>query len=72
MYRVEPTGPFENDPKVTDKKFSGNLRRSYRSRAPLRVLEEISEWTRLTPQALQMWKKRLTMLASSDRGEIIN
>ena len=37
VYEVEPTGDFENDPNVTDKKFPGNPTRSYRSSAPLRV-----------------------------------
>ena len=40
VYAVEPTGPFENDPNVTDKKFPGNPTRSYRSTAPLRVVGE--------------------------------
>lgn len=72
VYRVEPTGPFEDDPNVTDKKFPGNPTRSYRSRAPLLVVCEVTEWTRLTPQALQVWRERLAALASSERGEIIN
>ena len=45
VYAVEPTGAFENDPNVTDKKFPGNPTRSYRSRAPLRVVGEVTEWT---------------------------
>ena len=72
IYVVEPTGAFEDDPNVTDKKFPGNPTRSYRSRAPLRVLGEVTEWTRLTPEALQAWRERLTALLSSERGEIIN
>lgn len=72
VYCVEPTGPFEDDPNVTDKRFPGNPTRSYRSRAPLRVLGEVTEWTRLTPEALQAWRERLTALLASDRGEIIN
>src|SRR5262245_27218833 len=40
VYAVEPTGPFENDPNVTDKKFPGNPTRSYRSSAPLKVTDE--------------------------------
>jgi hypothetical protein len=72
VYCVEPTGPFENDPNVTDKKFPGNPTRSYRSRAPLRLLGEVTEWTRLTPEALQAWRARLTALLSSERGGIIN
>lgn len=72
VYCVEPSGPFENDPNVTDKKFPGNPTRSYRSRAPLLVLGEVAEWTRLTPEALQAWRERLTALLSSERGQIIN
>jgi rifampin ADP-ribosylating transferase len=72
VYAVEPTGAFENDPNVTDKKFPGNPTRSYRSRAPLRIVGEITDWTRLTPDQLQTWRARLSMLLSSERGEIIN
>ncbi|HEY0869876.1 MAG TPA: NAD(+)--rifampin ADP-ribosyltransferase [Acidothermaceae bacterium] len=72
VYAVEPTGAFENDPNVTDKKFPGNPTRSYRSRAPLRIVSEITQWTRLTPEQLQTWRERLSALLSSDRGEIIN
>ena len=72
VYQVEPTGAFENDPNVTDKKFPGNPTRSYRSSAPLRIVGEITEWTRLTPEQLQTWRERLSTLLSSDRGVIIN
>ena len=72
VYAVEPTGEFENDPNVTDKKFPGNPTRSYRSRAPLRILGETTQWRRLTPEELQMWRERLSVLLSSDGGEIIN
>lgn len=69
VYRVEPTGSFENDPNVTDKKFPGNPTRSYRSTAPLRIVEPVAEWNRLTPDALQSWRERLATLR---QGEIIN
>ena len=72
VYVVEPTGTFENDPNVTDKKFRGNPTRSYRSRAPLRIIGEVTNWTRLTPEALQLWRDRLIALRSEKRGEIIN
>ena len=72
VYAVEPTGTFENDPNVTDKKFPGNPTRSYRSSAPLKVIGEITQWTRLTPEALQLWRERLTALRSDERAEIIN
>ncbi len=72
IYTVEPTGAFEDDPNVTDKKFPGNPTRSYRSGAPLRVVGEITDWIRLTPEALQAWKERLAELRADERGEIIN
>ena len=72
VYAVAPTGPFENDPNLTDKRFPGNPTRSYRSNAPLKVTAEITEWTRLTPEALQMWRERLIALRPDERGEIIN
>lgn len=69
VYAVEPTGDFENDPNVTDRKFPGNPTRSYRSSAPLRIVGEVTEWTRLTPEQLQTWRDRLSTLR---RGEILN
>ena len=72
VYLVEPTGSFENDPNVTDKKFPGNPTRSYRSAAPLRIVEEIDDWTRMTPDALQGWRDRLAAILADHRGEIIN
>jgi hypothetical protein len=72
VYEVEPTGEFENDPNVTNRKFPGNPTRSYRSAAPLRILGEVTEWTRLTPEQLQTWRERLSALLTSGRGEIIN
>lgn len=72
VYRVEPTGPFENDPNVTDKKFPGNPTRSYRSADPLRIVGEVADWTRLTSEALRDWRERLAVLRDDERGEIIN
>ncbi|WP_420836958.1 NAD(+)--rifampin ADP-ribosyltransferase [Agromyces badenianii] len=72
VYAVEPTGPFEDDPNVTDKRFPGNPTRSYRSSAPLKVVGEITDWTRQTPEALQAWRERLAALRADERGEIIN
>jgi hypothetical protein len=72
VYEVEPTGSFEDDPNVTDKKFPGNPTRSFRSAAPLRVVREVTDWTRLTPDALQGWRERLIRKAPEERGEILN
>lgn len=71
VYRVEPTGESENDPNVTDKKFPGNPTRSFRTTEPVRIVEEIHDWTRLTPEALQMWRDNLARLHESN-AEIIN
>ena len=71
VYLVEPTGPFEDDPNVTDKRFPGNPTRSYRSRDPLRILGEVTDWKRLTPDELQLWRDRLAAIRA-ERGEIIN
>ncbi len=67
VYAVEPTGPFEDDPNVTDKKFPGNPTRSYRSREPLRVVGEVTDWTRQTPEALQAWRDRLAAIRAGAR-----
>ena len=72
FYLVQQTGPFEDDPNVTDKTVPGNPTRSYRSSAPLRVVREVTDWVRQTPEALQAWRDRLAALHSEDRGEIIN
>ena len=72
VYLVEPTGEFEDDPNVTDKKYPGNPTRSFRSRDPLRIVAEVDDWIRLTPEALRQWHERLAALRADERGEIIN
>jgi hypothetical protein len=68
VYIVEPTGPVENDPNVTNKKFPGNPTRSYRSRAPLRIVGEATDWVRQTPEDIQQWREKL----AKSKGEIVN
>ncbi len=68
VYRVEPTGDFENDPNVTDKKFPGNPTRSYRSAAPLKIVGEATDWVRPAPEQLEAWRRKL----EENKGEIIN
>ncbi len=53
IYVVEPMGPFEDDPNVTNKKFPGNVTRSYRTRHPMRVIEEVQTWEGHAPEVLQ-------------------
>ena len=62
VYRVEPTGPFEDDPNLTDKKFPGNPTRSYRTRAPLRIVDEILDWQPHSPEVLQKMRNHLEEL----------
>ncbi|WP_406566867.1 NAD(+)--rifampin ADP-ribosyltransferase [Dyadobacter helix] len=68
VYVVEPTGSFENDPNVTDKKFPGNPTRSYRSQSPLRIIGEVTDWERMDPEELRKWRERL----ANHKGDIIN
>ncbi|MGI4872788.1 MAG: NAD(+)--rifampin ADP-ribosyltransferase [Janthinobacterium lividum] len=72
IYTVEPTGSFENDPNVTDKKFPGNPTRSYRSQAPVRIVGEVIDWVRQTPEELQIWREKLANLKADAKAEIIN
>jgi rifampin ADP-ribosylating transferase len=62
IYRVEPTGPIENDPNLTDKRFPGNPTRSYRTRRPLRVVAEIVGWEPHPPEVLQRMRDHLEEL----------
>lgn len=62
IYRVEPTGPFEDDPNLTDKKFPGNPTRSYRTPEPLRVIDEVLDWQPHSPEALQHMRNHLAEL----------
>lgn len=62
IYEVEPTGPIENDPNLTDKKFPGNPTRSYRTREPVRVIGEVDDWAPHPPEVLQHMLDRLTEL----------
>ncbi len=68
VYLVEPTGSFEDDPNVTDKKFPGNLTRSYRSREPLKIIGELKDWRKQTPEEIQKWREKL----ANNNGTIIN
>ncbi|MGE9313281.1 NAD(+)--rifampin ADP-ribosyltransferase [Niabella sp. CJ426] len=68
VYIVEPTGSFEDDPNVTDKKFPGNPTRSYRSTAPLKIIGEVINWEKLTNAEKEEWNEKL----AKNKGEIIN
>lgn len=63
IYIVEPTGPYEDDPNLTDKKFPGNPTKSYRTRDPLRIVGEVTDWQGQSPEQLKVMKDRLAHLA---------
>lgn len=63
-YVVEPTGAIEDDPNLTDKKFPGNPTRSFRTRAALRVLGELTGWQGHLPEQIQAMKDALARLAA--------
>ncbi len=63
IYIVEPTGPIEDDPNLTNKKFRGNPTKSFRSREPLRVAGEITDWQGHSPEAIKAMKDGLERLA---------
>ncbi len=68
VYIVEPMGSFENDPNVTNKKFPGNPTRSYRTTSPLKIVGEVTDWVKKTPEELQSWREKL----AAGTGKIIN
>ncbi|WP_245614005.1 NAD(+)--rifampin ADP-ribosyltransferase [Knoellia sinensis] len=63
VYEVEPLGTIEDDPNVTDKKFPGNPTRSYRTKEPLRVVDEILGLTFPPPETVRHMRARVAELA---------
>ena len=62
IYLVEPLGPFEDDPNVTNKRFPGNPTRSYRTRHPLRITAELVDWQGHNPAVLNGMLDHLAQL----------
>lgn len=72
IYLVEPTGEFEDDPNVTDKKYPGNPTQSFRSREPLRVVGEIVDWVGHSPEKLQAMRDGLRAMQQRGEAEILD
>src|SRR5262245_50574403 len=70
IYIVEPTGEFEDDPNVTDKKFPGNPTQSFRSSEPLRVVGELVDWVGHSPEKLEAMRAALDELRRNDAARI--
>jgi hypothetical protein len=62
IYVVEPTGPIEDDPNLTNKRFPGNPTKSYRSREAFRVVGEVTEWQGHSPEQLKQMHDHLESL----------
>jgi hypothetical protein len=71
IYIVEPTGEFEDDPNLTDKKFPGNVTASYRSRDPLRVVGEVEDWAGHSAEQLQAMRDNLARRQAEGTATII-
>ena len=72
IYVVEPTGTFEDDPNLTNKKFPGNPTASYRTRSPLRVVAEVTDWTPHPPEAIRTMLDGLAELRRTGRHVILD
>ena len=70
IYVVEPTGAFEDDPNLTDKRFPGNPTQSFRSREPLHVVGELVDWVGHPPEQLQAMRDGLDALKRQGRAQI--
>ena len=70
IYIVEPTGEFEDDPNVTDKRFPGNPTQSFRSRDPLRVVGELVDWVGHSPEKLEAMRAGLDSIRQSGSMQI--
>ena len=72
IYVVEPTGPIEDDPNVTDKRFPSNPTRSYRTLESVRILSELKDWNGHTPEQIQAMRDGLADLRSRGENMIID
>lgn len=72
IYLVEPQGAFENDPNLTDKRFPGNPTRSYRSKAPLKIIAELGSWERHSDEEIKHMLSSLKTLREQGKDLIID
>lgn len=72
IYIVEPTGPIEDDPNVTDKRFPGNPTLSYRSKDPLRILGEAVGWRGPSPDQVSAMREGLARMVAEGTYKILD
>lgn len=71
IYLVEPTGLFEDDPNVTNKRFPGNPTKSYRSIHPLRIIAEVEDWEPSDPELVKGMLENLEKLRKQGLHDLI-
>lgn len=71
IYVVEPTGEYEDDPNLTDKRFPGNPTRSYRSLEPLKITAELGAWERHSEEEINRMLESLAKLKAEGKDIII-
>lgn len=62
IYLVEPTGPIEDDPNLTDKRFPGNPSKSFRSKHPFKVVGEVTIWQGHATEQIKVMKEGIAKL----------
>jgi len=72
IYVVEPTGPMEDDPNLTNKRYAGNLTMSYRSKDPLRIIAEVTNWHGHPAEQIQQMKEGLEQLNAKGSNVILD
>lgn len=70
IYIVEPLGEFENDPNLTNQRFPGNPTRSYRSKAPLKIIAELGSWERHSDEEINHMLLSLKKLSEEGKNVI--
>lgn len=70
IYIVEPTGPWADDPNLTDKRFPGNPTKSYCTKLRLRVIGEVKAWTPHSPEQLKTMHEHLAGLKEQGSDHI--
>jgi len=72
IYLVEPTGPFEDDPNVTNRRFPGNPTKSYRSVHPLRIIAEVEDWEPSDPELVRGMLESLEAMRQQGMQDLID
>ena len=72
IYIVEPTGDFENDPNLTDKRFPGNPTRSYRSQSPLKIVADLASWERHSDEEINHMLTSLKEMREQGKAIILD